>query len=102
MSSLLELVAREQRLAAEGPVEELAVVQEELAEVLGALPERLDPVQRETLTRAYAMREHTIALLRGARDHAASEVARLDHGRTAVRGYAPAGVQAGPSVDAAV
>lgn len=100
---LVELAEEEHRLAAAGAAEELAAVQDGLGEALSALPEILTAEQRARLAEAYALREQTIALLRSARDRAAAEIAKLDHGRTAVRGYAPAGMAGGtPSVDAAV
>jgi hypothetical protein len=100
---LIELAKAEHRLAAEGPVEDLADVQEGLADALASLPRFLDDESRTRLAEAYALRGRTIELLRVARDQAAADVAKLDHGRTAIRGYRPAGTTgATPSVDTAV
>ena len=100
---LVELADAEHRLAAQGLAEELTGVQDELTDALAELPRSLDPEQRSVLTETFALRQRTIELLRSARDQAAAEVAKLDHGRTAVRGYAPAGVTGTtPSVDTAV
>ena len=100
---LVELAETEHRLAADGPAEDLAGVQDGLAAAISELPEVLDGEQRARLAEAYALREQTIALLRAARDEAAAEVAKLDRGRAAVRGYTPAGMDAGTSsVDSSV
>jgi len=98
---LVELAAEEHRLAAAGEADGLAAVQDGLAAALAALPPELDRAQRERLASAYALRERTIELLRGARETAAAELSKLDHGRTAVRGYTPAGAAAdASSIDA--
>ena len=100
---LVELAEAEHELVASGQAEAIAAVQDGLAEALAELPSFLDTESRARLAEAYALRERTIALLRAARDEAAAEVAKLDHGRSAVRGYAPAGMSAGTStVDSSV
>jgi len=97
---LLALTQSEHLLAANGPAEDLAGVQDELAVALSELPPALDAGDHALLVQAFQLRERTIELLRAARDEAASEVAKLDHGRSAVRGYTPAGMGAPtPSVD---
>ena len=102
LSRLVALAAEEHRLAAAGVSEGLAEVQEELGDALAALPTILDDVDRAALSDAFALRQQTIELLRMARDEAAAQVAKLDNGRAAMRGYAPAGVAPGRSVDTAV
>ena len=103
LQRLVELAAEEHRLAAAGEADGLAEVQDGMAAALAGLPRALDPGQRDRLASAYALRERTIELLRGARDGAAAELGKLDHGRTAMRGYTPAGMAGrGSSVDASV
>ena len=100
---LVELANAEHRLVAAAEADELAAVQDGMAQALSELPDFLDADSRTRLAEAYALRERTITLLRAARDEAAAEVAKLDHGRSAVRGYAPAGMSAGTSsVDSSV
>lgn len=100
---LVELADTEHRLAAQGAAEDLAEVQDELAVAIAELPQVLDADQRARLTETFALRHRTIELLRSARDEAAAEVAKLDHGRSAMRGYTPAGMDVRPSsVDTAV
>jgi hypothetical protein len=100
---LVELANAEHRLVAAGEADELAAVQDDMAQALAELPDFLDADSRARLAEAYALRERTITLLRSARDEAAAEVAKLDQGRSAVRGYAPAGMSAGTSaVDSSV
>jgi hypothetical protein len=98
---LLELSEAEQRIAASGDPEGLAAVQDEKATVFASLPAQLDAEQRNVLTRAYALQQRTIELLAVARDEVASELAKLDQGRAAMRGYTPAGIGDGRSVDTA-
>jgi hypothetical protein len=97
---LVELAAEEHRLAAEGTGDGLAEVQDGLEAALADLPSSLGAEEREHLRHTFALRERTIELLRAARDEAAADVARLGQGRTAVRGYSPAGHGARPTVDA--
>ena len=96
---LVELAQAEHRLAAEGPAEELATVQDDLGAALAALPPALAPEERTQLLHAYTLRERTLALLRASRDECAAELAKLGQGRTTVQAYVPAGTPPGRSVD---
>ena len=98
---LLELAWAERRLAAEGRVEELEDLQAERDRVLAALPPSPAPHQVPILRRAIAVQGEVAELLRATRDAVAAELARVDHGRATLRGYAPAGVEAGGSFDSA-
>ena len=98
--TLLELAWAERRLAAEGRVDELAALQEERDGAMAALPARPAPQQVATLQRALAVQGEVAELLRRTRDAVAAELARVDHGRATLRGYAPAGAEAQPVFDA--
>jgi hypothetical protein len=102
LARLIELAEAEHVCAAEVRADELAPVQEALAAELATLPQDLDEGEHAVLVAVHALREQTIELLRIARDDAAAQVAKLGHGRTAMRGYAPAGAEPGRSVDTAV
>ena len=97
---LVELADREHALAAARETEGLAEVQEGLQAAVAALPPTLAVEERVRLAETFALRQQTIELLRLARDDAAAEMAKLDQGRTAVRGYAPAGHGPRSTVDA--
>jgi hypothetical protein len=97
--ALLELAWAERRLAAEGRVAELAALQDERDRVIAALPPRPAPHQVATLRRALAVQGEVAELLRATRDAVAAELRRVDRGRATLRGYAPAGLEAGPVFD---
>lgn len=96
---LLALAEAEHRLIAEQRFEELAPLHDERDRLLAALPATLAPHQRPVLARAHAVLQDASARAAAARAELAAELVRLDRGRATVRGYAPAGLAAGPSVD---
>ena len=96
---LLALATAEHRLVVERRFEELAAVHAERDRVIGRLPDPLAPHQRALVARAQAVLQEAATLAVAARAELAAELARLDRGRATVRGYAPAGLAAGPSVD---
>jgi hypothetical protein len=98
---LLELAWAERRLAAEGRVDELAELQAERDRLLAALPPQPTPHQVPLLRRALSVQGEVAELLRTTRDAVAVELNRVDHGRTTLRGYAPAGVEPLKSFDSA-
>ena len=97
---LLELAWAERRLAAEGRIDELAALHAERDEVLAVLPARPEPHQVETLQRALAVQNEVADLLRATRDAVAAQLGRVDQGRAALHGYAPAGVEPQRTIDA--
>ena len=98
--ALLELAEAELRLAAEGRIDELPALQAERDLALAALPPRPAPHQVAVLRRALAVQGEAAELLRTTRDAVAAELHRVDQGRETLRGYAPAGLGAGPVFDA--
>ena len=97
---LLELAWAERRLAAEGRIDELAAIHDERDRVLAVLPARPEPHQVETLQRALAIQTEVADLLRQTRDAVAAELGRVDQGRAALSGYAPAGLEPQRTIDA--
>ena len=97
---LLELAEAEHDLASQRRSEELAALQDERDRAIAALPDCLSPLQERLLRRAVAVQQLTTGVLRAMRDEIAADLRRLDHGRTSLRGYAPAGVVDGRAVDA--
>ena len=96
---LLELAECERRLVTEHRFDELEALHAERDRVLALLPSPLAPRQEPLLARAQAILHEATALAAAARVELAAELTRLDVGRTTVRGYAPAGLAAAPSVD---
>ena len=93
--ALLELAWAERRLAAEGRIDELAAAHAERDRLIAALPARPAPQQVAVLRRALAVQGEVAELLAATRDAVAAELARIDRGRTTLRGYTPAA--AGPA-----
>ena len=96
---LLELAEIEHTMVAEHRFEELAPVHDERDRLLAALPPQVPVRQEPVFARIQALLHQTTALAAAARVELAAELARLDRGRDAVRGYAPAGLGGAPSVD---
>jgi hypothetical protein len=97
MSSWLDLLARAERelaLAREGRWDELAEAGAERTRLAAALPAPARAV-RPLLERLALVQEQLTALLAAARAETARELATLDRGRGAVRGYGRAGRQPG-------
>ena len=99
--ALLELAWAERRVAAEGRLDELPELHAERDRLLAELPARPAAAQVPTLQRALAVQGEAADLLRTLRDAVAAELARVDQGRTTLRGYAAAGAEAAPSFDTA-
>ncbi len=99
--ALLELAWAERRAAAEGLLDELPALHAERDRLLTELPARdaLAPTQVAALQRAIAVQGEVADLLRTTRDAVSAELARVDHGRATLRGYAPAGLNGGRVFD---
>ena len=98
-NALLELAWAERRLAAEGRIDELAASHDERDRLLAELPLHPAPHQISVLQRALAVQGEVAELLAATRDAVATELARVDHGRATLRGYAPAGAEAARTFD---
>jgi hypothetical protein len=85
---LVALAQEELGLLAAGRVDELAELQDRRDAALDALPAELSDAERATLDQARLLQEQVTALLDKAVAQAASDLARLDRGQSAVRGYA--------------
>ena len=98
---LLGLAELEHRLVAEGRFDELAAVHDERDHLVASLPRgwRPDGRQASLVAHAQLLLAQATALALAARTELAAELARLDRGRATVRGYVPAGLAGGPTVD---
>ena len=97
--ALLELAWAERRLAAEGRIDELADAHAERDRLLAELPPRPAPHQVAVLQRVLAVQGEVAQLLTVTRDAVAAELARVDHGRATLRGYAPGGLEPARTFD---
>lgn len=93
------LAREELELVEAGRTEELAALDARRSAAMAQLPARLSPPARAALAEALeAQRQVTVALTTGLAVTGA-ELGRLNHGRTAMAGYAPAGLDARPVLD---
>jgi hypothetical protein len=98
---LLELAEAECLLVREGRFDEIAPLQEERDAVIAALPVPVPVRSEPVLARARAVMHEAAHRAAAARVELAAELVAIDRGRQAARGYAPAGVGSGPTVDLA-
>jgi hypothetical protein len=85
---LVALAEEELALLAAGRVDALAELQERRDAALAALPADLPAADRGALVRAHELQVQVAALLERALSQTAADLARLDRGQTALRGYA--------------
>ena len=85
---LADLAEDELGLVATGRYDELAALHERRDAALAALPDQPSDDERELLARAHQVQVQVAALLERALGETAVEVARLDRGQAAIRGYA--------------
>jgi hypothetical protein len=86
--NLIALAEEELGLLAAGRVDELADLHDRRDAALAALPAQLGEADRATLAHARMLQEQVTVLLQKAVAQAAADLARLDRGQTAIRGYA--------------
>ena len=86
--ALVALAEEELGLLAAGRIDELSDLYDRREAVLAGLPAQLDETDRAALGQAYALQQQVNVLLKQAVDQAAAELAKLNRGQTAVRGYA--------------
>ena len=98
--ALLQLARTERRVAAEGRIDQLVALHDERDRLIAALPARPAPHQVPKLRQALALQAEVAQVLARTRDVVGAELARVDHGRETLRGYAPAGLEAPRSFDA--
>ena len=97
-ATLAELAETERDLALAGAVDELLAVQERRAALVAGLPARAPRHARAHLARAAAAQAEATAALTVAAGAARGEIVRLEHGRTAVAAYRPAGAAPAPRI----
>jgi len=86
-SRLLELAQRELALARAGSWEELELATLERGELVATLPTSAPASAREALLATQRVQDQLLEVLGAARDSAARELAHLQRGRGAARGY---------------
>ena len=98
---VVALAREEQELVDAGRVEELDALHERRRREMDALPppDRLSEPAREALREALELQARIGEALRVAMAVNRAERGRVGHGRTAMAGYAPAGLDARPVLD---
>ena len=86
--ALVALAEEELGLLAAGRVDEISDLHDRRDAVLATLPAQLDETDAAALAQAHALQQQINGLLKQAVAQAATELAKLNRGQTAVRGYA--------------
>ncbi|MEA2426813.1 MAG: hypothetical protein QOF37_441 [Thermoleophilaceae bacterium] len=89
--ALAELAQRELELVSAGAMESLPGLEAQRHALVSALPDTPPPAARPALERTAALQAQVTALLEERMQETGAELRKLTHGRTAVRGYTPAG-----------
>jgi hypothetical protein len=97
--ALLALAHEELELIEDGRHEELEAIDVRRRQALARLPARLSPDARSALTEAVDAQRQVAAALTLGLARAREEMGRVSHGRTAMAGYTPAGLDARPVLD---
>lgn len=96
---LLALAQEELELVETGRHEELAGIDVRRQRALAALPSALSPDARALLTETVEAQREVAAALTIGLARVRDELGRVSQGRTAMAGYAPAGLDARPVLD---
>jgi hypothetical protein len=86
--ALAELAARELELVSAGTIEELPGLYAERSALIAKLPATPPATARPVLERTAALQARVSAMLEERMREHGTELRKLTHGRTAVRGYA--------------
>jgi hypothetical protein len=97
--TLLALAHEELELVESGRHEELAAIDVRRQDALTQLPARLSPDARALLDQTVEAQREVAAALTIGLARVRDELGRVSHGRTAMAGYAPAGLDARPVLD---
>jgi hypothetical protein len=87
---LADLAEEELGLVATGRIDELVLLHERRDAALAALPAQPTDAERQILLAAHHVQVQVAALLERSLAETSLEVAKLDRGQTAIRGYASA------------
>jgi hypothetical protein len=88
--ALAELAQRELDLVSAGEMDKLPALRDQRNALVATLPAAPPPSARAALERTTALQERISALLEDGVQVVGAELRKLTHGRTAMRGYAPA------------
>jgi hypothetical protein len=88
--ALVDLAERELEFVTAGDTGPLPALRERRDALLASLPPVPPAAAKPALERTLALQNSVTAELQRRRDEIAVELRKLSHGRTAVRGYAPA------------
>jgi hypothetical protein len=88
--ALVDLAERELEFVSAGDTERLPEIAKQRNALLASLPPVPPPEAQPALERTLALQNSVTAELQRRRDGIAADLRKLTHGRTAMRGYAPA------------
>ena len=88
--ALADLAEQELEFVSAGEMERLPALRRERDNLLAGLPPVPPAAAQPALERTLELQHSVTAALERRRDEIAAELRKLSHGRTAVRGYAPA------------
>jgi hypothetical protein len=89
--ALADLALRELELVSAGAMERLPDLEAQRHALVSALPDTPPPTARAALERTAAVQAQITAMLEQRMRQTGADLRKLNHGRTAVRGYTPAG-----------
>ena len=96
---ILALAHEEHELIHSGRAEDLDALHERRAAAMKRLPAELSEPARGALSHALALQQQISAALRDALAEVGAELGQVARGRTAARGYAPAGLDPRRTLD---
>lgn len=96
---ILSLAQEERELVHSGRAEDLDALHERRAAAMAQLPADLSEPARGALSHALALQEQISVALRDALGEIGAELGQVARGRTAARGYAPAGLDPRRTLD---
>jgi hypothetical protein len=97
--ALLALAREELELIDHGRHEDLAAIDERREALMAQLPRQLSPSARVMLEQVVEAQRQVAGALELGLARVRDEMGRVSHGRTAMAGYAPAGMDARPVLD---
>jgi hypothetical protein len=96
---LVALAHEQLDLVEHGRTDELAAIDARREAIMARLPRPLSPAARELLAEAIEAQRQVAAALSLGMARLREEMGRVSHGRIAMAGYAPAGMDARPVLD---
>lgn len=98
-AEILALAEEERQLVHEGRADDLPALHDRRDAAMARLPAELSPDARAALAHALALQRQITTSLAAALTATRTELGQIAHGRTAARGYTPAGLDPRRTLD---